>query len=85
MLNTLQTLNMQQNAPEGQKTFIFKLLNKSLLYAMAPSLKEKFQMARAKFGKVMRRGFWHPPRSLGWYSKQWGKLYLGMKNAGKVG
>jgi hypothetical protein len=48
VLNTLQRLNMQQNALEGQKTFIFKLLDGSLQRAMAPSLKEMFQMAGSK-------------------------------------
>jgi hypothetical protein len=38
VLNTLQRLNMQQNAPEGQKTFKSKLMDKSLQRAMAPSL-----------------------------------------------
>ncbi len=48
VLNMLQRLNMQQNALEGQKTFIFKLLGRSLQYATAPSLKEMFQMAGSK-------------------------------------
>jgi hypothetical protein len=39
----LQRLNMQQNALEGQKTFILKLMEKSLQRAMAPSLKECFR------------------------------------------
>ncbi len=49
MLNTLQRLNMQQDAPEGQKTFLLKLLNRTLQGAMAPSLKEMFE----RFGKAM--------------------------------
>jgi hypothetical protein len=48
VLNTLQRLNMKQSAPEGQKTFISKLMDKSLQRAMAPSLKEMFQMAGSK-------------------------------------
>jgi hypothetical protein len=48
VLNTLQRLNMQQGAPEGQKTFLLKLLDKTLQRAMAPSLKEMFQMAGSK-------------------------------------
>jgi hypothetical protein len=38
VLNTLQRLNMQQGAPEGQKTVLLKLLDKTLQRAMAPSL-----------------------------------------------
>ena len=48
VLNTLQRLNIQQNAPEGQKTFLAKLMDKSLQGALAPSLKEMFQMAGSK-------------------------------------
>ncbi len=48
VLNTLQRLEMQQDAPEGQKTFLLKLLDRSLQGAMAPSLKEMFQMAGSK-------------------------------------
>ncbi len=45
VLNTLQRLNMQQDAPEGQKTFLPKLVDRTSQRAMAPSLKEMFQMA----------------------------------------
>jgi hypothetical protein len=45
VLNTLQRLNMQQDAPDGLKTFLLKILERTLQRAMAPSLKEMFQMA----------------------------------------
>jgi hypothetical protein len=35
LLNTLQRLNMQQDAPKGQKTFLLKLLYRTLQCAIA--------------------------------------------------
>jgi hypothetical protein len=63
---------MQQNAPEGQKTFISKLMDKSLQGAMAPSLKEMFQMAGSKIWQSYEKRLVASSHSLGWHSKQWG-------------
>jgi hypothetical protein len=74
VINMLQRLNMQQNALEGQKTFFSKLMDKSLQLAMAPILKEMFQMAGSKIWQSYgKRLVCYPPHSLGWHSKQWGK------------
>jgi hypothetical protein len=64
VLNTLERLNMQQNAPEGQKTFILKLFDKSLQHALAPSLKEMFQMAGSKIWQSYGKGLGEPTEVL---------------------
>ncbi len=87
MLNTLQRLNMQQYAPEGQKTFLLKLLNRTLQGAMAPSLKEMFQMAGSKIWQSYGRRLVASSPFLGMAFQAMGekKLCLGMKKVGRVG
>ncbi len=72
----LQRLNMQQNALEGQKKFIFKLMEKSLQHAMAPSLKEMFQMAGSRIWQSYKRRLVASSPFLGMAFQLIGKMML---------
>ncbi len=55
MLNSLQRLNNATGCSGGAKTFLIKLLDRTLQHAMAPSLKEMFQMAGSKIWQSFRK------------------------------
>ncbi len=81
MLNTLQRLNMQQDAPEEQKTFLLKLLDKTLQLAMAPSLKEMFQMAGSKIWQRSGKRLVASSPSLGMTFQAMGEMMLRNKKS----
>jgi hypothetical protein len=73
MPNTLQRLNMQQDALERHKTFLLKLLERTLQRVMAPSLKEMFQMAGRKIWQSYGKRLVASSPFLGMTFKQRGK------------